>query len=110
MIILLYDPINGIALPDGKVAEVVTDILDKHDPDQHFPIMVDIGNHLTVNQFRLAVADGKLRPDDIEIRYEGHKIYVDLEGKLSSWPKGFCDHLMNLSARLAKRDRTNPKK
>lgn len=54
---------------------------------------VHIGQELILTCFRVIHKEQKLIPSsELQIRYNGVIIPIDDFGRLSDWPKGFCDY------------------
>ena len=105
MLHLKWDPVNGICVPDGKVAEKVDEILSNYEFNYHF-----IGSELLINEFRLRIARGEIAASEVRFIVGGEDMFVNSSGKFDHWPRGFCDlgHIQLIE--LSKARRSTPVK
>jgi len=82
MIKVIYDPIYGVAIPDGEVIEFSHSLHDR---------VITISNGIVLDAIRLAIKEGKYKPEDIYIEFEGKRININKDGRAENWPEGFCD-------------------
>lgn len=91
MLCLKWDPMNGICVPDGKVAEKVSEILsDLHESNYHL-----IGSELLINEFRLRIVRGEIASSEVRFIVDGEDKFVNSYGGFDDWPVGFCDKVVN---------------
>jgi hypothetical protein len=95
MIILEYDSMEGLALPEGKICDFVDQfIADNAGKD----VKLVYGQELILDYFRLAIINAKLDHNDIVVQYLDKIVTVNSDAKLSSWPMPdyLCDVLSQL--------------
>lgn len=106
MIRLTYDALRGEAVPDGKVTQLVSDmILGK-------PYSGMYSTENVFNGVRLAIVLGLISHDCVEFRFKGEVIAVNEYGAIKDWPVGFCDYNTDtastiLTCAMAKRRRNH---
>jgi hypothetical protein len=82
MITLEYDSMEGLALPEGKIKEFVTEYIAAHrDKD----VTLAYGQELILNYFRLAIVNNKLDHNNIVVKYQDTIIPIDKYGTLKKW-------------------------
>ena len=86
MLHLKWDPVNGICVPDGKVAEKVSEILSNYEFNYHF-----IGSALLINEFRLRIVRGEIAASEVRFIVGGEDMFANSSGRFDHWPRGFCD-------------------
>lgn len=90
MLTIVYDPINGIVCSDGMVeAQMNAEIQIFRNWKGDRKIMVT--HNLMVTYLRVLVKRKVISPDEIVFNFGDETILCDANGKLSAWPKGFCD-------------------
>lgn len=82
---IVVDPIHGLAVPDGRVADTVTMLINNAKKCRTW----SLGTLTLVNEFRLRVKRKEIA--DLVFVYQGKEIQVDKDGRLSDHPEGFCD-------------------
>lgn len=95
MIILEYDSMEGLVLPEGKICEFVNQyISDNHDKDTHLVY----SQELILDYFRLAVANSELDYNNVLVQYQDKIMTIDSNGRLDRWPMPTycCDVLSEL--------------
>ena len=88
---IIYDPIYGHVVPDGKVSKYVDEISGRTD--------VVIGSELIMLELRYRHRVKKIFITDIKYKTkEGKyiKIDIDNDGKMLIEPTGFCDYSLSL--------------
>ena len=106
MLHLKWDPVNGICVPDGKVAEKVSEILSNlHEFNYHF-----IGSGLLINEFRLRIVRGEISASEVRFIVGGEDMFANSSGRFDHWPSGFCDLGLNQVIELSKTRRPTPVK
>ena len=63
-------------------------------------VLLRVSTTPPIDRVRVAVCEGDLLPEDVEIEYKGRIQHPDSDGRLAWWPKGFCDIAMRLLERL----------
>lgn len=108
-LVVVWDPIKGLAVPDGK-AEVLAEswidgsihqreLMPGEDPRPPGPKVVSIGQETVINAFRLAVAHGKLKGQEIAFKVGEQILQINDDGSpATAWPPGFCN-LVNKQCR-----------
>lgn len=101
-IIVIYDPLNGYTVPDGQVANVYNSYIQNIKIVDDQPIMLTVGHSLPIDYFRLAIKNGQINCEDIVFRFmaTGEDIPVNKDGRLKTWPEGFCDYTENILCQL----------
>jgi len=90
MLTVEYDSMNGIVCSDGMVEHQTNaelQIFRSWKKDRE--IMTT--NFLMVTYLRVLVSRGDIKPDEIRFKFGDDIITCDKNGRLSHWPKGFCD-------------------
>lgn len=90
----------GTPIPDGA-AESFVQGLNENERDAKDPescVTVSTANVITAARTLWKEGHLAFRPVFI---FEGQEIIPDDKGRLSVWPRGFCDHEMNRLERLA---------
>lgn len=86
---------SGIILPDAKIRGWVTDW--KLALPSEGEINIAVGNALIIQEIRVRVKNGEIDPKTIRFSHGSDlnapdtDIYIDKDGMLDWWPKGFCD-------------------
>jgi len=78
---------DGDAVADARAERCALDFL-LSDVSQNIRVSTD--NFITA--VRVLVCEGKFPHDQVEFRYEDHRMIPDRHGRLSNWPNGFCDY------------------
>ena len=87
---LVYDANSGYNLCDGKSEEWVDTYLDiflENKKDQR----IVIGSALLIDFFRLRLAQGVIKTDQIEFVFNDQVLDHNKYGRIKHWPKGYCD-------------------
>lgn len=108
MIVIQYDPINGKAIPDGGVPLYVDAALAtarEFNPDNP-ELYLLVGSHLIIDEFRLRIVRDELPHNHVLFKFIGwdnneYEITCNEYGKLSEWPKDFCDQTSNILMAIA---------
>jgi len=94
-----YDSEDGYLFPDGWaeawVTKTVMNFL-RGRKDQH----LKVSSELLIDYFRLKLAKGIIRPDQIQFKFNDEILKTNKYGTLERWPKGFCDQAMNICEEL----------
>jgi len=116
---LIYDAVNGLPIRDGEVDLYVDTIIRTHADSV---ITLDIASELLVTAIRVAIREGRLAPDHLQMLYRAYRadaggllreqplqeIHFDRHGRSGFWPAGFCDHSENYLMRLLDWDDGSP--
>ena len=86
MLIIEYDPINGTVIPDGLIKDWA-DNLVKTSTNMN----ITVGSSLMIDTTRALIAKKKINHKEIIYRFKKQDLKPDKNGRLSVWPKGFCD-------------------
>ena len=79
---VIYDPINGVPIPDGECWRMALGL----------PEECCVSTTNVINAVNCAVNEGELKPKDVCFEFEGEILEYDEETVLlSRWPKGFDD-------------------
>ena len=95
-LIVEYDPVYGKALPDNQSKVYVEDAINNKDIVLH----IIVGTCFFIMLFRVAVAEGKIKPTEIEFLFEEETIEIDKYGTCNDWPKGFADADIDILKKL----------
>lgn len=98
MLTVIYDPIIGPAFPDLKVMEHASNIVALYKEGTVAVCLV--GTEALVQAFRVQVARGNIKHDELEFQYGSTSISIDRRGMLKQWPTGFCDTYENMLMEL----------
>ena len=94
--------VQGYFFRDGEAEEWVDNIinfmLNKAEDKDDWELKVS--NEMLIHYFRLRVAQGVLKSDQIQFKFNDQIIRVNKFGTLEDWPKGFCDYTDNLLMEL----------
>jgi predicted ATPase len=101
MITITYDADNGHSVPDNRAEHYVRILIAQHKCGYDREAL--IGSELIINYLRVAIAEGKITPDDVTLRFNGETLTINPDGTLPHWPKGFCDRFMDSMDRIVDR-------
>ena len=59
-----------------------------------------VSTETLINAVRVAIAEGKIKPEDVAFKFNGEILHVNEYGALENWPRGFCDANLVLSERI----------
>ena len=99
MLRIIYDPLDGEAVADGKASEWVSKRLI-HRLTTNGDLTVTVGTEVMINEFRLAVVDKKIKPEEMVFIFKDHILTIREGGRINKWPCGFCDTLVHQLARM----------
>ena len=80
---VVYDPINGEAIPDGSVMDFALNLPEKG--------IVTVSNEIVFLAIRVLIIREQLDYKDIQFMYKEEVLSVNEKGRPSHWPNGFCD-------------------
>lgn len=100
MIRIIYDPIDGCAVPDGQAETWVGDRIDYYHRRNGIDYDVLIGTEVMINEFRLAVIDKKIKPEEMKFIFKDWTLSINEGGRIAPWPSGFCDTLCKQLSRI----------
>lgn len=80
-----------MALPEGKVVHWVEKVVEGWRATGSFPLVLDVGQDLIINQFRVLLHRGLIRPEELQLMVNDEHVPVNKNGRLATWPTGFCD-------------------
>jgi hypothetical protein len=92
MITLEYDALNGMALPEGMVKPFVADYINVA-KDKNVKLI--FGQHLILQEFRLALLTNKLTLDEFKLMFNDQEVKFTYDFKPKNWPIGMCDYSDN---------------
>lgn len=95
---LVWDPLEGVAFPEGRVVEEAARFLDEWREGKRTELV--FGQDQVLNEFRIRVSKKMLEPSDLEIVVNGEVIEINDKGRLNHWPQGFCDLIERQLSRL----------
>ena len=90
-ITVVYDPVDGKAVAEWKVAEFVSDVVELYKRSGKVTIFVGLSQ--LVDEFRIRVIRREIEHEQLLFMFNGQYIKVDPTGMLERWPTGFCDFI-----------------
>lgn len=107
-----YNAHAGHVIEDGKakqwVDKIISEALNLKEPSHYMTITV--ASDLLIHFFRLRLGQGVLKVDQIEFVFDGKTLEHNEYGRITHWPKGFCDipiepveQLLTLAAKKRKK-------
>lgn len=87
---VIYDPIKGISIPDGKVREFA----------KALPDFIIVSNSIAIDAIRVEVRRGTYKPDEIDLQFNGQSLKINSTGRLNVWPEDFCETQSTLLSEL----------
>ena len=110
-----YDKDHGHIYPDGR-SEAWVDATLKLFLKRKKNQSVKVCSSLLIDYFRLRLAQGIIKTDQIEFTFEGKTLNHNKYGRIEHWPKGYCDipiepmeQLLILGSDMAKKEKKWPK-
>jgi|SRR5271156_6456816 len=93
MITIHYDAVQGVAIPDGMVADYVTDLIALHAEglDIGKGVLRTLSSGTVIDEFRLRILRGELSHLDLQFVFEDRVLVCNEYANIKEWPKGFCD-------------------
>lgn len=92
---LIYDPIDGIAVPDGAIDNwchnLITGTMNGD---------ISVGSETLVTALRMLHAEGEIFIT--EVVFQNQSIQIDADGSLSAYPHGLCDYTLHFLSKMAK--------
>lgn len=95
--LIIYDPINGIPVSDGKCED---EVLRDFNSSQEFNEFVVISSENYISAARALIAEGKIDSEKVVFEFEGKQFKPNKYGALQNWPNGFCDYGMIFAERV----------
>lgn len=92
---ITYDATNGIPVRDGDTHKIVEEFASSMKE-----VNFVAGTENIIDRLRVAVKDKIINPEDITIFFKETVITVYDNGRLSSFPEGFCCHTEDCLMRL----------
>lgn len=90
MITLIYDDMYGYAMPEARLEGWVNGLIKAHKgnnaPPNSRDTIIRYGQELILDYFRLAIAEGRLDHNDIQIKYQDEIILINEDGRIDKWP------------------------
>ena len=97
MLTIVYDPINGIAVPDG-LCEIKAFNLCTGNGEGKFIV----SSILLIHYIRLNIKQGVIKYNQVVFLFHDYVIPPDKNGMLGIWPHGFGDYELKVSQELLK--------
>jgi len=88
---IIYEPIEGKAIPDGKVEEEYNYILNNYELLKQSWVY---STENIIQRLRLGRLRGEI--DDLTIIFNDERLEITEYGSLLHWPNGFCDYNINI--------------
>lgn len=98
MLTIKYDPTSGKVISDGLIKDWADKVVE--DYKEAINMNITVGSGVMVDAIRVLIMKGKLNYKEIVFRFRGLDLGVDKNGRLSIWPKGFCDVYDNILEEL----------
>jgi len=102
LIIIEYDPILGITLPDIHLKDELEYILRNYTKHKNHLSIYSYGNETFVLNARLLVSRNLVKPYEIIFIFKGEIITINEYGRLNPWPNGFCDNEEKISEEISR--------
>ena len=99
-VVIVYDPIEGLCVPDGLVTSEVNKALEGASNVLDTELNLVISSSDLIDQWRLMRKYGKI--DELLIIFNGKEIEVNSKGGMPHWPKGLCDYNVHRLSQLLK--------
>ena len=87
MMTVIVDPMEGIAIPDGRVDGWVKHMINVH--NNLGEVKIKIGTEVMLTRIRVAIKRGEVK--DVEFFFNDKKIEHNSAGRLNHWPEGMAD-------------------
>lgn len=94
MITLVYDPMSGISMADGKMKMWVDSVAERNKEEPDNELIITIGSDLLFQCFRIAVIEDKIHHDQIRLKVKDQFIPFNTYGIISEprlMPDFSCD-------------------
>ena len=91
-VFFIYDPSMGYSCPDDKVEPFVESIIKRFEEFLENGNVFFIGSELIIHGLRVAICEQRIPYKKVVLFYKHHALHVDKNGRIDSWPAGFCDH------------------
>lgn len=83
-------------VPDSEIESWVKESIKQYQEWDKYPtnseFVLRIAQEMLITMFRVAVKEGMISSDKIELRFNGQTLRIDQFGRIEDWPKGFCDY------------------
>lgn len=88
---IVYDPLDGAAVPESRVAEYVDSmiVIHKNNPGWNEAI----GSPSIVDELRVRVVRGEI--SNLAFIHKGEELHVRENGTLEKWPRDFCCEMVD---------------
>jgi hypothetical protein len=97
MIIIRYDPVDGVPVPDGAATDVVASLIELGKDG------VVVASYSTDNVFfaiRLAIVEGKVSHEEVRFEFEDSVFFANRFGAAPGAPSRFCGYTGNVAERI----------
>lgn len=96
-ITLRYDPINGEAFPDGVCDEQVNSWIEQFLSENTEDYTCSFSTENILFPIRIAVKNGRIKSEQVIVIFKETNEIIEWSGngRLKTWPIGFCDHYEN---------------
>ena len=92
-LILTYDPDNGPATRDGQCLKTAESMISLRGN-------WTTGNFHLIEHLRLMIKNGDIQHEDVVFKFGNDVIFVNKNGTMDHWPKGFGDAEINILEKL----------
>lgn len=100
MLTLIYDANDGVPIRDGDVEAYVLALIDVMNDELTFTFSTEN----IIHSIRAAIKEQRLDRTLVQLQFRALAILIDLpidkDGRLDTWPDGFCDTHMRCLERL----------
>lgn len=91
-----YNPIAGHVTKDGEAEQWVDDKIHsmffaKEKLEDRDDWVVTVASALLIDFFRLRLCEGVINVDQIAFTFDGKTLEHNEYGRITHWPKGYCD-------------------
>ncbi|ASD52008.1 hypothetical protein KNT64_gp056 [Pseudomonas phage PspYZU05] len=102
MITLVYDPMSGISMADGKMKMWVDSVAERNKEEPDNELIITIGSDLLFQCFRIAVIEDKIHHDQIRLKVKDQFIPFNTYGNISE-PRLMPDFQYDLVTEIVKK-------
>lgn len=103
MLNVIFDPIGGVCVPDSMLLDYAEEVISSYMHGGNNTITV--GSSLIIDAMRVVLLRWRLSKDSVCFHFNGEKIYIKDNGRLSHYPEGFCDAQRKLIVELLKAEK-----
>jgi hypothetical protein len=90
--IVEYMASGGMVAADGDALEVARSLLARES--------VNVSTGLIIDWLRWMICTGEINTDQVQFRFEGKVLPHTDQGRITKWPEGFNDQVVNILSQL----------